>query len=426
MDSHTNPTIEEVKKWDADELLEWIEQQEPKLLKGDKLEKFKAADISGRAFLMKADNVEFFKKECNLPIGPSVVLADLAREIAGGETASIKSKLLSFIPCTPRRQQANSVAGNRQQAGDAETSDTASKRPRLESEDDDQLQELAASARRRRERIRQEIRKLDQPSVSHSEDVGSPPQDVGSPPQDVGAPPQDVVSRPRSVFQLSNPTFETKLPFPFVGHVVPSRFHLDGKGDEENWFYIGREKFTELLDKFEHLINDRRCTTLTLYGTRGYGKSHLLAALVCYLAARGERVVYIPDCRNFIENPVDDMISAMLFAWADDESKQQKIMALDTQDDIYQFFRSQKNIIFVADQTNSFEDEEGDNGETKKEKAEVHRWLRRCRARHKAILSSSANNHLILSGALRQSNTEIMYVYGGLAAVNLKGNNWFV
>jgi len=45
----------------------------------------------------------------------------------GGENAGIKSKLLSFIPCTPRRQQANNVTGNRQQAGDAEISDTASK-----------------------------------------------------------------------------------------------------------------------------------------------------------------------------------------------------------------------------------------------------------------------------------------------------------
>src|SRR5271170_8075956 len=41
--SHTEPTIEEIKKWDADELLDWIQQKLPKLLKGDKLEKFKDA-----------------------------------------------------------------------------------------------------------------------------------------------------------------------------------------------------------------------------------------------------------------------------------------------------------------------------------------------------------------------------------------------
>jgi len=58
--------------------------------------------------------VEFFENKCNLPIGASERLANLARELAGGETAGIKSKLLSFMSCTPRRQQANNVTGNRQ------------------------------------------------------------------------------------------------------------------------------------------------------------------------------------------------------------------------------------------------------------------------------------------------------------------------
>jgi hypothetical protein len=90
--SHTKPTIEKIKTWDADELLEWIQQQEPNPLKGDKLEKFKAADILGRAFLMKAGNVEFFEEKCHLPIGTSLVLADLAREIMEGETADMVQK----------------------------------------------------------------------------------------------------------------------------------------------------------------------------------------------------------------------------------------------------------------------------------------------------------------------------------------------
>ncbi|KIX03495.1 uncharacterized protein Z518_07048 [Rhinocladiella mackenziei CBS 650.93] len=60
------PTIEEIKEWDADELLEWIQQNKPKQLKGHGLEKFKAADISGEVFLI-------------------LVLANLAREMAGKE-----------------------------------------------------------------------------------------------------------------------------------------------------------------------------------------------------------------------------------------------------------------------------------------------------------------------------------------------------
>jgi hypothetical protein len=46
--------------------------------------------------LRLAGDVEFFKRECHLPVGPSLDLAELAREIAGGEIK--QGKLLSLIP----------------------------------------------------------------------------------------------------------------------------------------------------------------------------------------------------------------------------------------------------------------------------------------------------------------------------------------
>jgi hypothetical protein len=73
-------------------LLEWIQQKEPKLLKGDKLEKFKNASIDGVIFLKYAGDKTFFHEECNLPIETSERLADLASEIARGETAGTVQK----------------------------------------------------------------------------------------------------------------------------------------------------------------------------------------------------------------------------------------------------------------------------------------------------------------------------------------------
>jgi hypothetical protein len=90
--SKAEPTIEEIKNWDADELLGWIERNRPKLLKGDKLEKFKAEDISGDIFLDHAGDKKYFHEECNLPGGTSERLANLAREMAGGETAGVVQK----------------------------------------------------------------------------------------------------------------------------------------------------------------------------------------------------------------------------------------------------------------------------------------------------------------------------------------------
>jgi len=175
-------------------------------------------------------------------------------------------------------------------------SDIASKKPRIESKLSDQL--LAERARRRRELIRKKIEELDQlplPVVPPSEDDVVPPENVVSPsedvippsenavlppedvvppsedtvppPEDVAPPSEDVIPRPNSVIRLSNPAFTTRLPFPFVGYAVPERFDVDLGNDERHWFYMGREKFAELIDEFERICRDPRRTALIVYGT---------------------------------------------------------------------------------------------------------------------------------------------------------------
>ena len=105
MDSFpAKPTSEEVKEWDNDKLVRWIQLRRRGLLEGDNLEKFRAAFIRGRAFVEYGRDVGFFNG-CNLPYEISYELADLAANIVGRETAGMKSKLLPFISCTPRLHQ---------------------------------------------------------------------------------------------------------------------------------------------------------------------------------------------------------------------------------------------------------------------------------------------------------------------------------
>ena len=87
------PTVEKVKGWSRAELLGWI--KEKRILEDDELENFRAAGISGNLFLDLAGDLQFFKNECHLPVGPSKELANLASGICGGVT---QGKLLSFIP----------------------------------------------------------------------------------------------------------------------------------------------------------------------------------------------------------------------------------------------------------------------------------------------------------------------------------------
>ena len=249
-------------------------------------------------------------------------------------------------------------------------------------------------------------------------------QDAARPSNAAVQPSGAAVELSGAVAKLSSPTFDVKFPFPFVGYVVPRRFKVE-HGDERYWFYVGRERFTELLDSFRILQQKRDHSVLWVYGTKGYGKSHLLAALVCYLVARKERVVYIPDCWKCIDNPVGYVRAAMLFAWADDPTIQDEIITLNTQEMIYRFFQRRKKSIFVIDQMNAFG--KSDNGEYKDGGLwkETYKWLTRCRAGHPAVLSTSANYQtylyqLSLRRTMNGTNEDTMYVYSGFTTVSLQ------
>jgi len=284
--------------------------------------------------------------------------------------------------CTSCRQPTNNTTGDSEQAGLAELSNAASKRKRLDSEIDPNLPELARRASERRDHILQNFTTLD---------------------------------------QLSDPVFHTKLPFPFVGTLLPRRFKVDPGDDNDKWFYTGRERFKELLEMFRDVRLRRNRSALWVYGTKGYGKSHLLAAFVCYLAAQKERVVYIPDCRECIRSPVLYVRAAMLFAWADDKTIQEKIIMLDTKEEICDFFEhhQNQNVIFVIDQMNALADLDEDDAETRNEKGKVRKWLTRCRAGYKAVLSASANYKAYLQSSVKESTEDTMHVYGGFTAVSL-------
>jgi hypothetical protein len=97
-----NPTVQQMKGGDKDELLQWIQRKRPNLLSGDNLEKFIAAKIPGEAFLWGAGDKKIFMDN-GLLAWVSEGLAILSHEVKeGGE----------FIPWTQLRHPTNSVKGN--------------------------------------------------------------------------------------------------------------------------------------------------------------------------------------------------------------------------------------------------------------------------------------------------------------------------
>ena len=113
------------------------------------------------------------------------------------------------------------------------------------------------------------------------------------------------VAQPNDLGDYSNPAKMIKLPFPYRGCQYPyERFHLVQNSD---FSYMGRREFKQLSDVISRLAEFPWMTTyreLYLYGTLGYEKPYLLAAIVCFLIQRGKNVVYSPDCRALLEKPV--------------------------------------------------------------------------------------------------------------------------
>jgi len=87
-----NPTVKKIREMGYEELLTWIQQENPKLLSGEDLENFKKAHIGGNVFLYHAGDLKFFEEGCKLPIGTSDGLAILANEVIGKVTIGTKSK----------------------------------------------------------------------------------------------------------------------------------------------------------------------------------------------------------------------------------------------------------------------------------------------------------------------------------------------
>jgi len=235
----------------------------------------------------------------------------------------------------------------------------------------------------------------------------------------------DVVGRARKlrerIFQaqpprdaFDDPARRTALPFPSLCR-TPDRFHVSGGGC---WDYMGREKFKDLLEMVER-SKRKPSDGLWLHGTYGYGKSHILAALVCYLIAAGERVIYLPDCSNFAAAPFEYVQRAILLAWADDETKTGEIMRLESMNDVSRFLRGTIDCLFVFDQVDALAESEGMDDRVAGKRRSVLECLEGWAALNICIFGASARYyHTRFGAASEHSANPGLYVFGGLTAVS--------
>ena len=224
--------------------------------------------------------------------------------------------------------------------------------------------------------------------------------------------------------RYSDPRELMLLPFPFRGRKPTDRFTI---GDDKSFGYMGREEFARILSEIETLNYERGFSLMYIYGTIGYGKSHILAAMACYLLQKGFRVVYLPDCRILIADPLTYIKSALLLTFGDCPTIQEEIIRCSSVQDIKSFCKkvTEGLLYFIIDQINAL-DLEDDNKDriTNEEKKQVSRDLAEITFSHHRITSASAN-HQSAKHVSQKQMSEIKYgLLGGLTEVRMSFAKW--
>jgi hypothetical protein len=127
-------------------------------------------------------------------------------------------------------------------------------------------------------------------------------------------------------------------------------------------------------------------------GGKGFGKSHIFLALTCLLVRQGLRIVYLPDCREMLRDPLDYLKTAFFFAFADSESFMQDIYHCESVEVLADFcaqYQMIGRLCFVVDQLNDLDPEPiGEDEIADERKFQVQRMSRG----HIEITRTSANH----------------------------------
>ncbi|MDO9334039.1 MAG: hypothetical protein Q7T57_05905 [Dehalococcoidales bacterium] len=270
----------------------------------------------------------------------------------------------------------------------------------------------------------------------------------------------------------SDPSHQTHLPFPFPGRKPSDRFELhDPSALNVNTFtYMGRTRFQHILGKLpippsvlsahwiaKNAITDAasglaaaaaaftphagsgsssaspslffppipakaasKSEVMFLYGTIGWGKSHLLAAMVCLLMRKGRKVVYLPDCKVMLDDPIKYFRSALLLTFASEPDIQQQAARLDSAEHIIRFCDQFPDLTYVIDQFNALEqDMTKDSTEMLAMKASVHKMINSATFNRALVKAASANNLTARVIHDKQLNMNIQTLFGGMDQVTI-------
>ena len=183
---------------------------------------------------------------------------------------------------------------------------------------------------------------------------------------------------------------------------------------------MGREKFHEIWTEWDK-IKDELCRTraIYVYGTMGYGKSHILAALACLLIRNGERVIYLPDCGKMLSAPLHYFKLAFRLAFRAPKyaSDLKKILECNSIEDLIEICQWWIDLTFIIDQKSALDAHPDATDNVSAAKWGLRQQLAQLGYSHITITSVSANQPSAAHMRRQQTNDKKIALLGGMSNV---------
>ena len=160
--------------------------------------------------------------------------------------------------------------------------------------------------------------------------------------------------------------------------------------------------------------------TLTVYGTIGYGKSHIVAALALALMKERKRVIYLPDCAALKGRFLNYLKQALSLTFVDNEDLLQEIFNYKDFDEILERLEkfkgsTREEFYLLVDQWNAIEPDKDDKKSD--DITKIRRDLEQLAFSFYFIKSASANNMSTTSVKGNQTSEITCNCFGGFTEV---------
>jgi hypothetical protein len=140
--------------------------------------------------------------------------------------------------------------------------------------------------------------------------------------------------------------------------------------------------------------------------------------MVCLLMRKGRKVVFLPDCKALLREPVDYFRSALLLTFAAEPSIQPQVANLCSLEDVIYFCKSHNDLTFIVDQYNALEqDMKKDDADTLQAKSVARRLIDSATYDRALLKAASANNFTARVIHDKQLNMNIVTLFGGMNQV---------